>query len=365
MGSKSALEPAVRRVLRERGTGCAPVSVLTATTMMLFWACAMNRSRLMPFSATRRTYAHRRDIGVAADGSLPHGMCKKRYTLTTWDGMQVPVCDPSLCDALPPVMQAPAKGSPSGARRWLPENDETYAAALPDVVGWLVDNQVRYVKYVKTFSAFPHSIGIYGAVGEIGVHHGKFFAPLAGNAAAKEPLVAIDLFEAQTENYDLSGSGNMDNILYPEKLMALMDKVGIPRNDVNLVSGNSLTLTAANFTNAQKLPAWRMLSVDGGHSLETTLHDMNVAACTVRDGGIVIIDDWLNGEWTGVQEAAIHLANAMARLVPFMHGSNKMWFTTPSHAAVYGDVARREFGCVGVHASRSIIGGVKMCMLAT
>ena len=46
-----------------------------------------------------------------------------------------------------------------------------------------------------------------------------------------------------------------------------------------------------------------MLSVDSGHSLETTLHDVNMAACTVRDGGIVIVDDWFNQEWTGVQEA--------------------------------------------------------------
>lgn len=211
-------------------------------------------------------------------------------------------------------------------------------------------------------SAVQHELGIYGAVGEIGVHHGKFFAPIAGNAAPGEPLVAVDLFESQIENYDLSGSGNVKNILLPEKLLGLMDRTGIPRTDVIVVAGNSLTLTATNFTDALNLPAWRMLSIDGGHSLETTLHDVNVAACTVRDGGIVIVDDWYNQHWTGVQEAVVHLAHAMARLVPFMHGQNKIWWTTPSHAAIYADVARREFGCVDMHESRCNLGGKKLCL---
>jgi hypothetical protein len=59
---------------------------------------------------------------------------------------------------------------------------------------------------VKAFSAKQHELGIYGSVGEIGVHHGKFLIPIVGNALAGEPAVALDLFEDQTGNVDTSGA---------------------------------------------------------------------------------------------------------------------------------------------------------------
>ncbi len=81
--------------------------------------------------------------------------------------------------------------------------------------------------------------------------------------------------------------------------------------------------SAHNFS-VMGAPTFRMFSVDGGHSLETTLHDFNIAACTLRQGGIIIVDDWLNPEWTGPTEAAIFIAHAYSDLVPFLHASNKI-----------------------------------------
>jgi phage tail protein X len=356
MGSKTALgRAALRHAASERGASYAAVALLSAALTLLLTSSAPQSTGSHGVASGMRMH-HRR---LGGGGDAADWMCKHQYAVTTWDRKRVPVCDPALCTATPATLNAPAKGSSAASRRWTPRDDDAYAAASPSVVGWLKDHQVRYV---RVMTALQHQLGVFGAAGEIGVHHGKFFAVVAGNAAAAEPLVAIDLFEAQSENYDLSGSGSTANILYPEKLMSLMDATGIPRADVRLVSGNSLTLTASNFTSLG-LPAWRMLSVDGGHSLETTLHDVSVAACTVRDGGIVIVDDWFNQEWTGVQEATYHAAHALARLVPFMHGHNKIWMTTPSHAGAYLDAARREFGCVDVHESRSSIGGSALCLL--
>jgi hypothetical protein len=71
---------------------------------------------------------------------------------------------------------------------------------------------------------------------------------------------------------------------------------GAAAADVMLLAANSMTLTAANFS-ALGLPAFRMISVDGGHSLEITLHDLMLAACLVVDGGIVILDDYPNSSW--------------------------------------------------------------------
>jgi hypothetical protein len=65
--------------------------------------------------------------------------------------------------------------------------------------------QTTQLDYVKTFTAKQHQLGIFGAVGEIGVHHGKFLIPIVGNALMEEPAVALDLFEDQSANIDTSG----------------------------------------------------------------------------------------------------------------------------------------------------------------
>ena len=192
MGNKYAYAQSVRQAVSNRGIPYVFVAVAAASLTMLLTS-SPSPSVLLP-PATMYMHAHRRAMGsVSNHVPLSSTMCKHQYTVTTWDGKQAPVCDPTLCDATPPLMKPPPKNSPTAARRWTDANDAAYAAASQDVVGWLVENQVRYV---RTLTAFQHSLGIYGAAGEIGVHHGKFFAPIAGNAVVGEPVVAIDLFEA-------------------------------------------------------------------------------------------------------------------------------------------------------------------------
>ena len=67
---------------------------------------------------------------------------------------------------------------------------------------------------------------------------------------------------------------------------------GIPwcRDQIALVAGDSLALSGEAFR-AAGLPRFRLLSVDGGHSLETTLHDLTLAACLLREGGVMVVDD--------------------------------------------------------------------------
>lgn len=65
--------------------------------------------------------------------------------------------------------------------------------------------QAPQIEYVKAFTRKQHELGIFGAVGEIGVHHGKFLIPIVGSALAGEPAIAMDLFENQQSNLDKSG----------------------------------------------------------------------------------------------------------------------------------------------------------------
>jgi hypothetical protein len=288
------------------------------------------------------------------------GLCKHDLRLTNWDGRLIPACDPLLCDASPPLPEQPAPAAAlpqSPARRWSDAQETAYLAAAADggrIEGWLYPQQVAYL---KSFSAYQHEIGVYGTVAEIGVHHGKLFAPLVGYSHPSERALALDLFEGQQqENVDAAGSGSQLAVV-----RTLTEITGIPRDQYTLVPGNSLRLSARNFS-ALNAPAFRVFSVDGGHSLETVLHDFNVAACGLRQGGIIILDDWLNGPWIGATEAIVFIAHAYTDLVPFFHGHNKLWFTTRSHARLYRAHADKHFSCMKFHASRAALAGFEMCL---
>ncbi len=60
----------------------------------------------------------------------------------------------------------------------------------------------------------------------------------------------------------------------------------------------------------------------------------------------------------GVHEALAHFTMAQQRLVPFMHGDNKMYFTTASHSKRYYDfiMIKPLFSCKPLHQSRRTLG---------
>lgn len=67
------------------------------------------------------------------------------------------------------------------------------------------NQQEPNIHYVRALTELQHNISVFGAVGEIGVHHGKFLMPIVGFALEEEPAIAMDLFEDQKQNIDGSG----------------------------------------------------------------------------------------------------------------------------------------------------------------
>jgi hypothetical protein len=164
-------------------------------------------------------------------------------------------------------------------------------------------------------------------------------------------LPAVPLTNLQT------GSGNKT------RLQQNLEQSGLPVSSINFMDGDSMQVTANNFS-LRGTPAFRMLSVDGGHTLEVTLHDLMLASCVIQDGGLVILDDFPHPGWLGVGEALMHWVHAQDRLVPFMYGADKVWLTTPSHMQVYkAHLATNPsvFPCSHAHVSRYTIGGYHMC----
>jgi hypothetical protein len=193
------------------------------------------------------------------------------------------------------------------------------------VSGWL---QPQVLKVVRALATRQESAGIEGNIAEIGVHHGRLFIGLHLARRSGEHSVAIDLFDDQDRNVDRSGSGN--RIAFSRNL----DVYGSDGNDVVVVSEDSCRLTG---TRVKELAGGgiRLFSVDGGHSAEIVAHDMETAADSLVDGGIVIADDVFNQAWPGVQEGTYRFLTTHDRLVPFAIGFNKTLFTTRESADTY------------------------------
>ena len=157
------------------------------------------------------------------------------------------------------------------------------------VSGWLRPEAAVLI----TWLAERQRVG--GNVAEIGVHHGKLFLLLHLLRAPGERSVAIDLFERQDLNVDSSGWG--DRTHFERNL----DAVAGGRSDVVVLPVDSRTVNGADLLDLAG-GAFRLFSIDGGHTAELTEHDLGTAAGALTHGGLLILDDYFNEQWPGVSE---------------------------------------------------------------
>lgn len=70
-----------------------------------------------------------------------------------------------------------------------------------------------------------------------------------------------------------------------------------------------------------------LLSIDGGHTANHTINDLSICERLVNEKGLVILDDILNQDWTGVVTGAVQFfsSNDAKRIVPFAIGYNKLF----------------------------------------
>ena len=80
---------------------------------------------------------------------------------------------------------------------------------LGQVEGWL---DPRSAKVIAALGEYQTAQGIRGAVGEIGVHHGKLLVLLDLIKAKGEISFAVDLFDDQQLNVDQSGLGDYSQL---------------------------------------------------------------------------------------------------------------------------------------------------------
>jgi hypothetical protein len=218
------------------------------------------------------------------------------------------------------------------------------------IEGWM---QAGHFQGVFVVTQVQAKAGVCGSVGEIGVHHGMFLSVLGSFTAPEQTIVAIDLFEAkQGENYDSSGNGSLGMV------RSNMLSLGLNIGQLKFIVRNSLSLRPSEF-NVPGLAPFRIFSVDGGHSFETTINDILLASKLIHDKGVIIVDDvgGVFAEWAGVTDAVFWFLNAQTEVAAFLILEGKVYLCLREEHATYLAAAKSSFSCGrDIHKSRSSIG---------
>ncbi|KAG2486223.1 hypothetical protein HYH03_015048 [Edaphochlamys debaryana] len=124
----------------------------------------------------------------------------------------------------------------------------------------------------SVLTSFQRRHNVFGAVAEIGVHHGFYFLSIALTARVGEPLLALDLFADQHKNVD--GSGNGDQGIFRSNLQL----AGFPAEAIKTLQARRLHRC---------------------HTKEIVMNDLVFAEHALVEGGIVAADDYSNLYWPG------------------------------------------------------------------
>lgn len=190
------------------------------------------------------------------------------------------------------------------------------------IPGWL---QPEAALLTAHLGAAQRACGLRGPALEIGVFKGKYLALLYELSREDEPVVGVDLF-----------IGAEDKAAVAESVRANIAAACGEASRLRLLVADTMDLTAAQLREAGGAEAFRMISIDAGHTRELVLHDMEVAGPLLQPGGIMALDDFYNHTTPGVTEGiSEYFFRARPRLAPFAHCYNKLFATTPEYHARY------------------------------
>ena len=222
------------------------------------------------------------------------------------------------------------------------------------VTGFL---QPEILSVLDVLNAAQRTKQVSGAIAEIGVHHGKLFIGLRLLQPPGAKSVAIDIFGDQALNVDGSGHGDYEKFENNVKVWASMDGVAVHQGDSTKLEAATLRELAGGDI--------RFFSVDGGHTDEIVYSDMKLAEATLADGGIVIADDVFNEYWPGVATGTLRYLGDGAKLVPFLIGFNKVFFTHAEYSEFYrGEVASALAGKLRLATADSDFAGHEVTLIA-
>lgn len=183
-------------------------------------------------------------------------------------------------------------------------------SSISHLDGWLEPQVLPMVEQINKLQTT-----LYGNIAEIGIHHGKFFIPLASCLKKSEYGFAIDLFEKQSENISQSGAGNLSQ--FSTNLAAFL-----PETPICILKENSLNVKKTFFSTLNSYQI-RLFSIDGGHHYREVENDLAMASSVLHTHGIIIVDDFQHIEWNDVYQATLYFLKHNDYL-PVAMGGNKL-----------------------------------------
>lgn len=206
-----------------------------------------------------------------------------------------------------------------------------YLAGMDNIEGWV---QSGAVTSTILLSAIQQHLGVIGGVGEIGIHHGKFFLLLCHLRKPSEAGLAIDVFEQQELNIDHSGKG--DRRIFEENVCRYFPA---PSN-IEIFQADSLALRPAALA-ATSLNKYRLFSIDGGHTVAHIMNDLRLVEPVLHAQGIVIVDDLFHWDWPGVTEGMFRYWSDGGALRPFALGDGKLFCAHRDRCDEFYELSRR------------------------
>ncbi len=195
---------------------------------------------------------------------------------------------------------------------------------LDSVQGWFDLSVVPLIERITYAQR-----GITGSIIEIGVHHGRSLIPMALGQKPGEVVLAIDCWDQQQHNRDKSGKGDL------KAFINNLQRMGIDPSSVKVLSGDSMEMTADSIREITGGQEARLFSVDGSHTPAATLNDLWIAARTIGETGIVMIDDVFNPSWPGVQEGFRSFMSECRHIKIFTYAGNRLFLCWDHRVGYY------------------------------
>ena len=203
------------------------------------------------------------------------------------------------------------------------------------VEGWL---DARSAKVIAALGEYQTIQGIRGAVGEIGVHHGKLLVLLDLIKAKGEISFAVDLFDESRTQCRPVGTGRLFAV--GAKSREILHGAGPGRDLQTELDGSAGERNPGSLRSCT-----RLFSVDGGHTAACTLNDMQISEASTIDHGLVVVDDYFNPSWPDVSAGvAQYIFHRGSTLRPFAISPNKLYLARSHCHERYRSALRERVG---------------------
>jgi hypothetical protein len=213
------------------------------------------------------------------------------------------------------------------ARGLSPSEAARLARRTRSIEGWLSPGAVYLFCLIDSLQ---RAEGLKGNLFEIGVHHGKSALVLGAMTGPGERLGVCDIFGSQSHNVSASGKG--DRQIFFENFRDAFPDHGF----LTIYEKPSSSLLVDEVTPC------RFMHVDGGHSSEEALADLELCFKCLTPGGVIAVDDAFHPTWPGVTDAIFRFLTRYPEMTPLALGFNKLLLVSASGRQRYAEALGRH-----------------------